>query len=103
MTAGEIVREYFPNATDQEVEFILNEKTGWPCFFVDGENSLREQLAKFKRATDLGRDVCYCCGKIRTSGQMRFEMCVFGIKRLNREKYRRVNLDCFGLRRGRTR
>lgn len=84
MTVGEIVREYFPNATVDEVESILWEKTGFPCFLADGERSLREQLAKFKRATELKRDVCYCCGKIRHKSEMRFEMCKRGLAALRK-------------------
>ena len=49
-TYGDLVREYFPNATDEECEFILWERTGFPSFWdipEDGntpEECLRKQL-----------------------------------------------------------
>ena len=54
MTYAEIVREYFPSATDTQVDFILWEKTGFPEFWnigVEGntpEECLRKQLQDFK-------------------------------------------------------
>ena len=46
----DIVVEYFPNAGDDEVDFILWEQTGFPCFWEteDTEACLRKQLQKFK-------------------------------------------------------
>jgi len=70
MTAGDIVREYFPDATDDECEFILWEKTGYPCFWnipEDGstpEECFRHQLGRFKLARDTGRKLCSICGAI---------------------------------------
>ena len=58
MTWGELVREYFPDATDDEVDFILWEKTGFPEFWnigVDGDTPLeclRKQLQDFKNETE---------------------------------------------------
>ena len=54
MTCGEIVREYFPNITDECAEFILWGHTGFPGFWnipEDGltvEECLRTQLKAFK-------------------------------------------------------
>jgi len=49
MKARDIVLEYFPNANDDEIEWILWEETGYPCFW-DGEpeESLRKQLQEYK-------------------------------------------------------
>lgn len=50
MTFGEIVKEYFPNASDDEIEYILWERTGYPEFWnigIDGntpEECLHTQL-----------------------------------------------------------
>ncbi len=53
-TFAEVVREYFPDANDDEVEFILWGKTSFPSFWripEDGaspEECLRKQLQEFK-------------------------------------------------------
>ena len=58
MTYSELVREYFPDATDEEVELILWGKTGYPEFWnigVDGdtpEECLRKQLQDFKNKVE---------------------------------------------------
>jgi len=54
MTWADVVREYFPGATADEVDFILWEKTGFPSFWnigIDGstpEQCLRRQLQELK-------------------------------------------------------
>ena len=54
-TFKEVVREYFPDASDEDVEFILWERTGYPSFWripKDGASSiecLRKQLSDYKR------------------------------------------------------
>ena len=58
MTFGELVREYFPEATKDEIDFILWEKTGFPSFWdigIDGntpEECLRKQLQDYKNEVD---------------------------------------------------
>ena len=58
MTYRELVREYFPDATDEQTEFILWEKTGYPGFWnigVDGntpEECLRKQLQNFQNEVE---------------------------------------------------
>ena len=49
LTFSELVREYFPNATQDEVDYILWEYTGFPCFWEtnDTEACLRKQLQEF--------------------------------------------------------
>ena len=82
-TYVDIAREYFPNATDDELNSILWNKTGFPEFFEEGEKSLREQLATFKRAVELGRDVCSGCGKIRFHSQIRI-FCIYCEAKMDR-------------------
>lgn len=54
LTFGDVVREYFPDATTEQADFILWEKTGFPAFWnigVDGdtpEACLRTQLKAFQ-------------------------------------------------------
>lgn len=58
MTFKDAVLEYFPDASEEEVEFILWEKTGFPCFWdipKDGnteEECLRKQLLEFKESLE---------------------------------------------------
>lgn len=85
----DVAREYFPDASDDELNFILWEKTGFPCFFEDGLNSLREQLATYKRAFELGRDVCYGCGKIRFRSQIKFLICKYCEAKMTRASEKR--------------
>jgi len=55
MTYAEVVREYFPDASDEGVNFILWEWTGFPGFWNiprDGETieaCLRKQLRDFQK------------------------------------------------------
>jgi len=84
-----IAKKYFPKASKSWLEFIIWEKTGYPAFFKgNAAKEFEHQLATYKRALDLGRDVCYCCGKIRFRSQMDFGMCMVGVKMMNdaREK-----------------
>lgn len=48
-TFAAVVREYFPDATEDFIEFVLWEKTGYPCFWDtdDTEVCLRKQLEEF--------------------------------------------------------
>ena len=47
MTYLELVKEYFPDAGDEEADYILWEFTAFPL--VRGEDELREQLQEFKK------------------------------------------------------
>jgi len=50
----ELVKEYFPSATDEQADYILWEKTGFPCFWRLGEDGAtpeaccRKQLQEFR-------------------------------------------------------
>lgn len=48
MTWVELVKEYFPAVSDEEADYILWEKTGFPTFWLIPEN---------------GNTVEECCGK----------------------------------------
>ena len=50
LTFGQVVREYFPDASDENIDSILWEKTGYPCFWEtdDTEACLRKQLQELK-------------------------------------------------------
>ena len=51
MTGHDLVRQYFPDATDEECDFILWEKTGWPEFFdpeIGAEVYFGQQIAEYK-------------------------------------------------------
>lgn len=77
-TIGEIVREYFPDADNRLVDFLLWSKTGYPAFWhlPDGkggpEACLRSQLAREADRNRRGVTACYLCGAdmpIRASQQ----------------------------------
>ncbi len=45
----DIVREYFPSASDDDAGWLLWNVTGWPCFWDgDPEQVMRRQLQAFK-------------------------------------------------------
>jgi len=53
MTWNELVKEYFPGISEEEVDYILWEHTGFPAFWLpkDGntpEECCRTQLQRFK-------------------------------------------------------
>jgi hypothetical protein len=53
-TIGDVVREYFPGASDEFIEYVVWSKTGYPGFWnipEDGntpEECFRKQLKDFK-------------------------------------------------------
>mgnify|MGYP001608225562 CR=1 FL=1 len=57
-TFGEVVREYFPEATDDDIEHILWGQTGYPCFWEtdDTEACLRKRLQEFREVKSRGID-----------------------------------------------
>ena len=62
--AADIVREYFPDATDQFVDYVLWERTGWPSFWQGNPvECLRGQVLDFREALKLGRRLCDFCNK----------------------------------------
>lgn len=61
----EIVREYFPEASDEELSLILWERTGWPSFFKKGVG-LRTQLRQYHQVLKTGKPVCELCNSVAT-------------------------------------
>lgn len=57
MKVLEVVREYFPDASDEEIDWIVWEQTGFPSFWnipKDGntpEECFRKQLREFALAS----------------------------------------------------
>ncbi len=63
-TLDKIVLEYFPKASDEDINYILWNHTGFPSFWRHDqpiEQTIREQLAKFKAVSDLGMLQCMLC------------------------------------------
>lgn len=56
-TILDLVREYFPDASEDEADFILWERTAFPMNSVDG---LRTQLAEFKQAVGRYPNAGFC-------------------------------------------
>jgi len=65
LTMGEIVREYLPDAGDDEIEHVVYGHTGYPAFWnipADGatpEECFRKQLATYRDGG--GREMTLCC------------------------------------------
>jgi hypothetical protein len=53
-----VVREYFPNATDDECGFLIWNRTPYPMGRLE---NIRECLANFKSARDVGKYPCDIC------------------------------------------
>ena len=49
-TMGDIVREYFPDADDEFIEYVIWTHTGYPSFWKtdNPEAEMRQQLQEFK-------------------------------------------------------
>ena len=60
-SALQIAREYFPEATEEEIEYVIWEQTGFPSFWQihkDGatpEECFRKQLAEFAASVKEGQ------------------------------------------------
>lgn len=65
MTLYDLVREYFPDASDDECGFILWNKTAFPFVEVD---HLREQLSARWCAIEGGFELSDCCGRLFLPG-----------------------------------
>lgn len=63
MTGIELVRQYFPDASDDFAGYILWNKTGFPSFYL-GNNPVEyfgQQIAQFKKLYDAGELICELC------------------------------------------
>ena len=58
MKVTDVVKEYFPDATEEFIDFIIWSKTGYPSFWnipEDGntpEECFRKQLKQFKKESE---------------------------------------------------
>ncbi len=48
--ASAIVREFYPDASADDVGYLLWNETGWPCFWRDRDiaKCIREDIGRFK-------------------------------------------------------
>lgn len=73
MTPIEIVKEIFPDISDQEADYILWSKTGFPSFFSGEETieeQIRKQLLEYKVIVDSGEPCCELCNSVATVGYL---------------------------------
>lgn len=59
-TIAELVREYVPDAKDDDVSNIMFNFTAFPA---GTEEVWRRQLGEFAAANAAGLFVCFCCGR----------------------------------------
>jgi len=57
----DVVRPIFPNATEEEADYLMWNCTAWPFAGKDWRK-YRRQLAKLKRTLDAGKTPCEFCG-----------------------------------------
>ncbi len=79
-TDYDIVREFFPDATDDDAGYILWNHTGYPCFWGQGgrktvAGSMRYSLRKFKKACDMGKVLCEICTRRIKPSATSFDLC----------------------------
>jgi len=56
------VRKFFPNADDKQVDYLLWNHTGWPCFWRTGaERDIKHSLRHLRRTLDAGKKPCDLC------------------------------------------
>ena len=73
---GAIVRDIFPDATDEEVDGLLWNRTGYPCFWRDDpEKCIREDLSVYKATVDAGKTPCDFCNKESTGKDWLCDSC----------------------------
>jgi len=61
----EIVKEFFPELSDDDALNLLLNRTGYPIFFEtnDHEKEMRQSLTKFKALLDAGETPCDTCNE----------------------------------------
>lgn len=73
-----VAREYFPDADDAMLDYIIWNRTGFPSFWdTDGgrltvEQVYRSQLARYQDFHQRGVAMCDCCGG-EAKGSKRFK------------------------------
>jgi len=75
-TAESLVKKYFPDISTEEVEYILWEKTSFPCLFsANPLEELEAQIGIFKAATENDKDVCVGCSAILDTELLNVGLC----------------------------
>jgi hypothetical protein len=72
MNLLELVREYFPLASDQEARDILWSKTAFP---FDDLSGLRDGLVAAKTLTEAGKTQCDLCSSEAVEGTCNCQQC----------------------------
>lgn len=62
MNGLEAVRKYFPEAAEEEADYILWNHTGFPAFLDRGIGSLMKQIKRFKVLRSWKVPQCDFCG-----------------------------------------
>lgn len=80
-TALDVAREVFPDVPQDELEYTIWNRTGfpsfWPARYKTPETALRGQLKAFKRALEglrEGEQLCEFCNR-KARGGDRFPLC----------------------------
>jgi hypothetical protein len=64
----DVVREFFPDASDDDCGYLLWNHTGYPSFWGQGgrktvAGSIRYSLRRMKQALDNGKVLCFYCDR----------------------------------------
>lgn len=68
-TIGAMVLRYFPDATEEYIDYIVIERTGYPCFFAKGV-TLEMQVKEYAEALKLGVELCEFCNNPAEHGAL---------------------------------
>lgn len=63
-----IVRKVFPKASNEEAKSLLENYTGYPCFWTTGntERNILNSLRHYKRTINRGHNPCIFCNSKAT-------------------------------------
>lgn len=80
------VRRWFPNATDDFCDYVLYERTAFPC--CDGETVFRQiaEFAETLKTKPADRDFCDFCNELAESGKWLCSACDFVMSRVSQER-----------------
>ena len=88
MTALELAREVFPGKTDEDLDYVLWNRTGfpafWPARFKTPETALRAQLKAYRRAVTTlpaGDRLCDFCNRRAVPGETLCKRCAWILDR----------------------
>lgn len=87
-TALTIAREVFPDETEESLEYIIWNRTGWPVFWPAGfktvGDAVRSQLKTYRRALKRlrpGRRLCDFCDRVAVPGASLCRKCAWVLDR----------------------